>query len=66
MDVPLGRCLSVCWVGMAQVTFQAKAVVLEVLFGGHVQVGRAGRAELGVLGVLFEMGLAGPAVLVVY
>lgn len=62
----------VCWVMTAQVTFQAKGAVLEVLFGGpHSEVvlevqeltWRAVLApeELGlaVEAVLFEMGLGG-------
>lgn len=38
----LGRCLLVCWVMMAQATFQAKAV--RVLFGGK-HFGRGGLAR---------------------
>lgn len=55
-----GRCLLVCWVMTAQVTFRAKAAVLEVLFGAHSELVLVpGEVELAAQEVLFEMGLVG-------
>lgn len=56
----LERCLPVCWAMTAQVTFRAKAAVVEVLFGAHSELVRVPEeVELAAQEVLFEMELVG-------